>query len=187
MYLTYLSKKKQEAMIGRPKNLNKDHYFVSYINKAIGDDLIKSLREVGNDTLRLIEDLTEEHGKFAYAENKWTIKQVIRHIADAERVFAYRAFRFSRKDKTPLSGFDEDFYAESDNSDKLSLKEIKNEYVEVRQATMALFSTMDPDVLDFEGIASDLPITPRMLGWTIVGHNTHHLNVIRERHLAGSL
>ena len=170
-------------MINRPTNLNSDFYFVAYINKAAGDDLMRSLSEIGNITLRLIEDLTEEQGDFAYAEKKWTLKQVIRHITDSERVFAYRALRFSRKDSTPLPGYDENDYAELDNSGNLSLKQIKDEFIQVREATMALYSTMDVSVLDFEGIASELPITPRMIGWTISGHNTHHLAIIRERYL----
>ena len=172
-------------MIERPANLNKDFYFVTYIDKAEGNDLIKSLREAGNSTLRLIEELTEEQGQYAYAENKWSIKQVIRHITDAERVFAYRAFRFSRKDGTPLPGFDEDAYAKNDFSTHLSLKQIKDEFIQVRKATLSLYQTMDAEVLDFEGVASNLPMSARIVGWTIAGHNTHHLNVIRERYLVG--
>lgn len=174
-------------MIERPTHLNKDFYFVPYIEKAEGTDLIKSLREIGNKTLRLIDELSEEQGKYAYAKNKWTIKQVIRHITDAERVFAYRALRFSRKDSTPLPGFDEDAYAKNDFCSGLSLKQIKDEFVQVRKATISLFATMDADVLDFEGVASKLPMTPRIVGWTIAGHNAHHLSVIRERYLVGIL
>ena len=174
-------------MIERPTHLNKDFYFVPYIEKAEGTDLIKSLREIGNKTLRLIEELSEEQGNYAYAKNKWTIKQVIRHITDAERVFAYRALRFSRKDSTPLAGFDEDTYAKNDFSAGLSLKQIKDEFVQVRKATISLFATMNANILDFEGVASKLPMTPRIVGWTIAGHNAHHLSVIRERYLVGIL
>ncbi len=172
-------------MIERPTHLNKEFYFVPYIEKAEGNDLIKALREIGNKTLQLMDELSEEQGKYAYAKNKWTIKQVIRHITDAERVFAYRAFRFSRRDAMPLPGFDEDAYAENDGSTLLSVKQIKDEFIQVRKATISLFTTMDTHVLDFEGVASNLPMTPRMVGWTIAGHNTHHLQVIRERYRNG--
>ncbi len=170
-------------MIERPVQLNDNFYFVPYILKAKGNDLIKSLREIGNHTLRLMEELTNEQEDFAYAENKWTVKQVIRHITDAERVFAYRALRFSRKDTAPLPGFSEDAYAKNDFSANLSIKQIKDDFIQVRKATISLFKTMNPDVLDFEGVASELPMTARMVGWTIAGHNVHHLNVIRERYL----
>ena len=170
-------------MIERPTHLNKDLYFSAYIDKAQGEDLIKALKNVGNETLKIIDSLSTEQANFRYAEGKWSIKQLLRHIADTERIFTYRALRISRKDQTPLPGFDENHFAELDNTNQLSLAAIKDEYIHVRKATMALYATMADEVIDFEGQASGLPFTPRTLGWTIVGHNAHHLAVVLERYL----
>ncbi len=170
-------------MINRPTHLNENRFFTAYIGKAEGTDLIQSLRKSGNDTLAVIEKLTEEQANFKYAEGKWSLKQVLRHITDTERVFAYRALRISRKDITSLPGFDEKQFADLDNCDNLSLSALKDEFVHVRNATIALFKTINPEVLDFEGSASLLPITPRILGWLCAGHNVHHINVIKERYL----
>ena len=171
-------------MIERPTNLNSEYYFTAYVNKAKGEDLIPALRKSGNDLLELIKPLSEEQSNFKYAEGKWTIKQVIRHITDTERVFAYRALCMSRKDTTPLPGFNQDAFADHDNCQNISLAALKDEFVHVRNATIALFKTMAQEALDYEGMASNLPMTARILGWTNVGHLTHHLGVIEEMYLA---
>lgn len=170
-------------MINRPTYLNENRYFTAYIHKAIGSDLISSLRKSGNETLALIGKLDEEQANFKYAKGKWSVKQVLKHITDSERVFAYRALRISRKDITSLPGFDEKQFADLDYCDNLSLEIIKDEFIHVRNATIALFKTMDPAVLDFEGSASLLPISPRILGWVCAGHNEHHIGVIQDRYI----
>ncbi len=187
IFVPYLLAKNKAMMITRPTQLNNDFYYTAYIKVASGEELMQALRDIGNQTLKIFNQLSEEQSRFAYAEGKWTIKQVLRHITDAERVFAYRALRFSRKDGTALPGFEEDDYAASDNSHHLRLKSIIEEYIDVRKSTMMLFSTMPKDGLDFEGTASGLPMTPRIIGWTMVGHNAHHLSVLQERYLKNLL
>lgn len=168
--------------ITKPQNFNPNHYFNHYIKTAPGVDLEASIDETTAKLASYIDSLSEEDGAFAYADGKWTVKQVLQHLNDTERILAYRAFRISRKDKTNLPGFEENDYAKHDYSEDLSLSLIKEEFLAIRQSTKFLFSKMNKDVIDFEGKASDFSISPRALGWVISGHAAHHLNVLKERY-----
>jgi uncharacterized damage-inducible protein DinB len=134
-------------------------------------------------TKAFIQSIPAEKADYKYAEGKWTVKQVLRHIIDTERIFVYRAFRFSRFDTTPLAGFDEDAYIDATQTIDYSLNDLLEEFVSVRQTTIQVYKTMTPAMLDFKGTANNIPITPRCIGYMAVGHNLHHCNVIRERYL----
>ena len=170
-------------MIERPKNINPELYFSPFLIIAKGDDLIESLIISKNEFLELINEIDNSISNYRYKENKWSIKQVLKHICDSERVHSYRALRFSKNDKTDLPGYDENEYAEVDNSKNLSINQIKNEFIAVRNSTIELFRSLNPNTLDYIGTGNKQELTPRIVGWKISGHSTHHCNVIRERYL----
>lgn len=171
-------------MIKKPINVNPDLYFSSFIEMAKGDDLIESLKTSKQDIIDLIDGIDDEKSNYKYQENKWTIKQVLKHICDSERVHTYRALRFSRKDKTDLPGFNENEYTSLDNSENLTLNQIRDEFISVRNATITFFTNMSFNAFDNIGTGNKIALTPRIIGWKISGHSSHHCNVIKERYLA---
>jgi uncharacterized damage-inducible protein DinB len=171
-------------MIKKPINVNPDLYFASFIEMAKGDDLIESLKTSKQDIIDLIDGIDDEKSNHKYQEDKWTIKQVLKHICDSERVHTYRALRFSRKDKTDLPGFNENEYTSLDNSENLTLNQIRDEFISVRNATITFFTNMSFNAFDNIGTGNKIALTPRIIGWKISGHSSHHCNVIKERYLA---
>jgi hypothetical protein len=170
-------------MIQKPEYKDIPEYCRYYIDLIKEIDLIEALNKSRDYTLKLMSSVPVEKENFSYGEGKWTLKQVMSHIADCERIYAYRALRFSRKDNTTLAGFEENEYAVNSNTSARSLKEITEEYNTIRSSTIILFEYMTPDMLDFKGIANELVYTPRSLGWMGAGHNIHHCNIIKERYL----
>ncbi len=169
-------------LITRPAERDIPEYYLNYTNLADGNDLLEALTNSRDLSVRLIQSIPSDKQDFAYANGKWSIKQVLSHIIDSERVFAYRALRFSRRDSTELPGYEENDYAENANAFGRHLNDIRDEYIAVRDSTMQLYRHMNDEMLDFKGIANKVNFTPRILGWIIVGHNTHHCNVIREKY-----
>lgn len=157
--------------------------FAPYIQKTQYEDLVSALKEQEDEVMRFLNTIPEEKGGHRYAEDKWSIKEVIVHLSDAERVFAYRALRFGRNDKTELSGFEEDAWAPESNADSRTLKQVIEEWRTVREATLTLFSSFTNDMVMREGKANGKLVSVRALGGIIIGHTTHHLQVIRERYL----
>ncbi len=169
--------------IERPTDLDPNVYFTNYLNKAKGNDLIQELENSAQEIIDLLKQVSTEKETYRYAEGKWTIKQLIQHIVDAERIFAYRALRISRKDTTSLPGYDEDLLAANDFTSELTLKQIIDDFVNVRRATITLFKNMNPEALDFAGEGNGFKLTPRYIGWIVIGHLTHHIDVLHERYL----
>lgn len=132
---------------------------------------------------KFLESIPDEKWNYAYAEGKWTVAEAIHHIIDTERVFQYRALRFSRGDTTELSGFDQDVFVSGSKSNKRTTSSLIREYQMVRQSTIALFEDFDTDTLNQKGIASKLEWSVAALGFVICGHQKHHRNIIRERYL----
>lgn len=159
-----------------------DFYFNRYIKLTSGNDLIASLETAYHEMISYFTELNEEQVDYAYAEGKWTIKQVLAHCIDTERILAYRALCFSRNETAELPGFDEDGYAKEEASSNIPLTDLLDEYAVVRKSTIHLFKRMKRENLDFSGLASDKEISPRELGWTIAGHDIHHLHVLKERY-----
>ncbi len=170
------------TLITRPAEGDIPEYYLNYTKLAQGNDLLKALTDSRDLSVRLIQSIPPDKQDFAYANGKWSIKQVLSHIIDSERVFAYRALRFSRRDSTELPGYEENDYAENSNASGRDLNDIRDEYVTVRDSTIQLYRYMNDEMLDFKGIANKVNFTPRILGWIIVGHNTHHCSVIREKY-----
>jgi uncharacterized damage-inducible protein DinB len=156
---------------------------LGYINEAEGDDLIKSLEDNLRDSLAMYNSFDETFGNYRYAEGKWSIKEVIAHITDTERIFAYRALTIARKDNTPLPGFDENAYAVHSNAGNRTLSDIIKEYELVRLSNILMIKGLAADALDTRSLANNREVTPRILCWMMAGHNTHHNKVFKERYL----
>lgn len=162
-------------------------YYQTYINAldpAI--DLIDELEISLYNTIKFIQDIPMDKFDYRYAEGKWTIKEIIQHIIDTERIFAYRALRFSRNDKTELPGFDENSFADVVNpvANKRHLKDLLTELTIVRQATITLFKSYTPEDLLKSGIASENSMSVRALGFMVIGHQNHHVRIYKERYLS---
>jgi len=156
------------------------HYYFDLIES---ENLLEELVKSQQITLELFQLITPENENFAYQPEKWTIKEVLRHIVECERVYTYRAFRFSRFDETHLSGFDENIYIENGKMMNQSLSDLKDEYQQVRKASVSLFKNMTNEMLDFKGTANNSSFTARALGFLTVGHNLHHCNFINTKYL----
>ncbi len=170
--------------IAKPQDGEFPAYAGMYI-RLLPDDglLLKYLKENLEKTRALILSLPEEKLLYRYAKDKWTIKEVLVHIIDDERIYAYRALRFARNDKTELPGFDQDEYTCYSNANNRSTENILTEYEAVRNATIALFESFDDTALKRAGVANNNKVTVRALGYHIAGHELHHINIVKEKYL----
>lgn len=158
-------------------------YYARYIERVPNGDLITVLRDQSADTVALLRDLTPERATHAYAPGKWTVKEVVGHVIDAERIFAYRALRFARGDTTELAGFEQNPYVPAGKFDRRSLGDLLEELQIVRAATIQLVRHADDEVLSRRGIASGKEVSVRALFYIIAGHERHHVDLLRERYL----
>ncbi len=169
--------------MSRPNPNEHPAYFTTYIDKVSGDDFLPHLEQNLNSTPAFFQTLPVEKLKFRYAEGKWDLLEIILHMIDSERVFAYRALRFARRDATELPGFDENLYAYNGHATSRSLESLLQEYVAVRNSSIHLFRSFGSEELMCSGIANGKPISVRALGFIMAGHEAHHLQIIRERYL----
>lgn len=158
-------------------------YFGRYIDLVSGTPLLEALDTTKKELLELFEGIDEEKSNYAYEQGKWTIKEMLCHMIDTERVMSYRALRLARNDKTPLPGFEQDDFVTHANTNKRTLEELLNEYEVVRSATKVLFETFDGEVLQRKGTVSDGPMIVAALGYIIAGHERHHVGILKERYL----
>ncbi len=154
-----------------------------YIDEAGNEDLRTILQRQAEAAKQLFETINEEKSFYKYAENKWSIKELLQHIIDAERVFAYRALAFARKDENVLPSFDENEYADNSNANSRIWQDLINEFNTVRQSTQYLFNSFSGGALQQMGKASNYTIEVSSIGFVIAGHLNHHLKIIRERYL----
>ncbi|WP_413998301.1 DinB family protein [Flavobacterium sp. W1B] len=158
-------------------------YYSGYIQVLDNVDLIEELEICLHDFIRFVQNIPMDKFDYRYAEGKWTIKDIIQHLIDAERVFSYRALRISRNDKTPLPGFEENLYVDNANANKRKLQELLTEMAVVRQSTLALFKSFSEEQLKRIGLASDNAVSVRAIGFIIIGHQKHHQKIFQERYL----
>jgi hypothetical protein len=158
-------------------------YYGRYITLVGGHDVVAALEDQPRATLALLSGLSEEQGDYRYAPDKWSIKEMLGHVIDAERVFSYRALRFARNDRTPLASFEQNDYVRGGNFADRRLAELIEEFVCVRRATVWLFRTLSPEAWMRRGIASDNPISVRAVAYIIAGHELHHRTVLKEKYL----
>jgi hypothetical protein len=170
-------------MITKPLLDDAPLYFHYYINLVSETDLTSALQESEKTTVGLFHSMQETQANLRYAPEKWSVKEVLQHVIDSERIFAYRALRFSRRDATPLSGFDENHFVPNANTHQRSLENVLEEYCIVRKASIVLYQYMNDEMLNFKAQANGVENTARATGWMIVGHNLHHLKVIKEKYL----
>lgn len=146
-------------------------------------DLLDELEISLHAFIHMVRDIPLEAVDYRYAPGKWTIKDIIQHLIDAERIFAYRALRIGRGDTTPLPGFEENDYAYDAQGHKRSINELLSEFSEVRFATLSLFRSLGEERLHRAGTANGQPVTAGAIGFIILGHQRHHQRVYRERYL----
>lgn len=160
-------------------------YYAGYISLVPDGDLVVLLRTQGDEVRRLVADAGESRGGYRYEPGKWSVREVIGHLADTERVFSYRALRIARDDATPLASFDENAYAATAGHDSRTLADLTAEWSAVRAASMALFESLNDVALARRGTASGKPLSARAAGFIVYGHTAHHLRILRERYLGG--
>lgn len=170
--------------IGRPNIDDAPAWYGYFMDLATGDDLIRALKNNRQQMLDLISSIPPSAENLRYAAGKWTIKQVLIHLADEERYYAYKAFCYSRKIDVSLEIPMSEVYTRDFNAAIRTLSDIRKELVSVRDATISLFSSMTPAMLDFKDFPGREVYTARSLGWFAAGHNIHHLNFIKTKYLA---
>lgn len=160
-------------------------YFEQYIKLVVkdGKSIIENLIISQNEFETVIRNLPVEKHNFAYASDKWTIKELIQHIIDTERVFCYRALCFARNDQTPLPGFDQDVFVDNAKSNDRDFNDLLDEMNTLRKSTIQLYKSFSEEALLRIGVASGNEISVRALGYLFSGHQIHHLNVVKERYL----
>ena len=158
-------------------------FYRTYVEHVKNMDLADALREAGKQVQQLLETVPEEIGDYRYEAGKWSVKEVLNHMMDAERVFAYRALRFARKDQTPLHPFEENDYAPEANAHSRTIQQFSQEMQRLRETTIDLYASFSPEMLQREGIASNKKISVLNLGYIIAGHDIHHGKILRERYL----
>ncbi len=155
-----------------------------YVSLITGNDILGTLRIQLNQTATLFSGRSERDADFRYAPEKWTVKEVLGHIADAERIFAYRALRIARGDQTPLAGFEQDDYVREGHFNKRKLADLAAEFADVRLASLALFSSFGADVWSRRGVANNSAVTVRALAFIVAGHELHHRRILEERYFS---
>lgn len=155
----------------------------TYINALDNVNLLEELEICLHDFIKFVQNIPIDKFDYRYAEGKWTIKDIIQHIIDAERIFSYRALRISRNDQTPLPGFEENDYVENTNANARSIQELLTEMATVRQSTLLLFKSFTEKQLQLIGTASNHLVSVRALGFLVIGHQKHHQRVFQERYL----
>jgi hypothetical protein len=155
-----------------------------YVDHVKDFDMLEALKFSSKETLQLIRSIPEDKGDHRYAEGKWTIKELLCHMMDTERILAYRALRFARNDKTNLPGFEENDYAPQANAQNRKVKDIANEMERLRLTTIDLFVNFTPEMLKRKGLANNLELSVLNLGYIISGHESHHRKILKERYLA---
>jgi len=167
----------------RPEPSEYDDFYAGYVAQVPDGDVLELLKEQGASHRELFAAIPEEKHDHRYAPGKWTVKEVIGHLIDTERVFAYRALAFARGDAAPIPGMDQDEYMAGADFGRRSMASLIDEYHHLRAADVALFGSFDEAVLDRTGVASGVPFTVRALLWIVAGHERHHLGVLKERYL----
>lgn len=172
-----------DIVISRPIADEYPQWFAAEIEIVHYNDLFAGLRDINNITIPLLKSLTTEDLAYRYAPGKWSIKQMWQHVIDVERVLSYRALRFARMDDTILNAFDENKYAEASKADARSFPDMLHEFSMVRMSTIELFKSFTAAMFLHQGTAGRSKMTVRALGYLILGHEIHHIKIIRERYL----
>ena len=167
----------------RPKADEHVEYYSKYIDRVPDGDIVATLERQIPETISLLRGIPESRVDYRYAPGKWNIRQIVGHLGDGERVFQYRAWRFSRADTTPVPGFDENLYVANAPFENVEMNDLIDELEQLRRATLHMFKNMDADSMSRRGVANNAEVSVRAIAWIIAGHETHHMQVLRERYL----
>ncbi|WP_160723798.1 DinB family protein [Bacillus sp. USDA818B3_A] len=170
-------------MVQRPEAKEFPKYYVPYVNLVPDGDLLEILKENLLKTTALFERLSEENGLHRYAAGKWSLKEVLGHMTDTERIMSYRLLRVARGDKTPLPGFNENDYIAESNFNELPIQQLIQDFTAVRQAAMTLITNLPKNTWKKTGFANNTEISAQAIAYIIAGHALHHLKIINERYL----
>lgn len=166
----------------RPADTDYAPHFAGYIGRVPEDDVLGALERQSSETQKLLASIDDARAAFRYEPSKWSVKQVIGHVIDTERIMSYRALAIARGETQSLPGFDEKEYVQHAHFDDWSLGDLAEEYALTRRANIVLLCNLPNDAWDRRGLANGNPITARALAYVIVGHERHHLNVLKERY-----
>ena len=167
----------------RPDLSRVPEFYHNYINQVKEDDLMTAFANQTPALINFLASIPKEKYDHAYAPGKWTVKEVLQHLIDGERIFCYRALRFARKDPTPLPGFDENLFAETAKADKREWNDLVEELKAVRRSSELLFGSFDNEQLNASGVSNNHSNYVLGFGYITVGHTLHHMKVISERYL----
>jgi hypothetical protein len=172
--------------MSRPQPAEYDPYYQKYVGLVPEDEIVPALDGQTDELDKLFDRVPEEKGTFAYADGKWTLKEVLSHLIDGERMFAYRVFRIARGDKTPIEGFEQDGYIENSHANRRTFSELLNEFRLLREANVLFFKNLETGDWVRTGTANNVEVSVRSLAWIMVGHIRHHTAILRERYLTNS-
>lgn len=169
----------------RPETTEFAEFYQTYIRLVVETDIVSALQDQLSELIGLFSQISDEYGRYAYADGKWTIKELLGHLIDGERVFSYRAFRISRADMTPLPGFDQEPYIKNANYDLFKISDLVEEFSHLRRSNILFFKGLDETGWGRIGTASGTPVSVRALAYIMVGHVRHHISILKERYLKG--
>ena len=172
-----------EMTISRPDETEYLPYYDRYISLVPEGNILSLLEEQFEETLAFLRRIPEAQAGFRYAPDKWSVRQLLGHVIDGERIFAYRALRFARHDETPLPGFEQDDYVRHASFDDYPLAELIEEWASVRRSTLFLFKHLSGEAWSRRGLASESEVSVRALAYIIAGHERHHRQILRDRYL----
>jgi hypothetical protein len=167
----------------RPAKGDYAEYYQKYIDLVNGEDIFRVLVEQNLESQNVLNSFSESRGNYRYADGKWTVKEVVGHLMDVERIFAYRALCIARGEKQPLPGMDQNIYVDNGNFNKRQLVDLNYEYRLLRESNILLFGGFDKSVLQNRGSASGYEVTVLALMFMTAGHEKHHLNILLERYI----
>lgn len=167
----------------RPAKTDYAEYYQKYIDLIEGDDIISILSSLNKETSDVLNSFSQNKGNYTYAQGKWTVKEVVGHMMDTDRIFAYRALAIARGEKQPLPSFDQDEYVRNGKFNLRELSDLTYEYRLLRESNILLFKGFDQSVYSNRGVAAGNEVTVLALMWMIAGHQKHHLKILREKYL----
>ena len=176
----------KEVIVSRPDSNEYAPYYERYISLVKSDDILAALEQQRRDTVLLLSCRSDEEGAFRYAPEKWSAKELLGHVNDSERIFAYRALRIARNDKTPIEGFEQDDYVRESSFNDRQFSDLVEDFIAVRRATVSLFRNLDEAVWVRRGIANKNEVSVRALAYIIAGHELHHRKILQDKYFSVS-
>lgn len=167
---------------GRPVAGEYDPYYERYISLVPSDNILNALEEQRRDMMLLLSGRSEAEGDYRYAPGKWSVKELLGHINDTERIFAYRALRIARADQTPIEGFEQDDYVRNGPFARLSLEDLIEDFIAVRRSSISLFRNLDSDAWTRRGTANKKEVSVRAIAYTLAGHELHHRRILEQNY-----